>query len=387
MFIVYEHNIFMNNALFLNIFLHIVQIFYKFIINEHGHTMNEKHLNGILDIDKHELLGEAINAFQRETGLKAEIGRIELLYGRTRVDATIRIKEPGGTIEYLAEIRIRLTDTVLGRIVQHFKETPGKWIVITQHVPRYLAKKMKELGIQFIDTAGNTYIDEPPLRVFMCGNRPENRMIGPKEEGLLGTGGVRILFALLCQPQLENAAYREIGAAAGAALGTVAGVMKDLAENGFLLELGVRGRRLMRKDELVKKWIGAYTERFRHRKLIGRFTAYRANFWEDLQLTGHEALWGGEIAANMLTHYLKPATITLYTHKPTDNLVLKLKLRKDKAGTVELREQFWRFTTREQVDNIVPPLLVYADLLATADTRNIETAGMVYDQYVKRYFE
>ncbi len=29
---------------------------------------------------------------------------------------------------------------------------------------------------------------------------------------------------------------------------------------------------------------------------------------------------------------------------------------------------------------LAPPLLIYADLLATGDTRNIETARMIYEQ-------
>ena len=358
-----------------------------FVSNERRHNMNKDQTNQNPKAPELQLLDDAINAFQKETGFKTEKGRVQLQYGRTKVDATIRIDEPGGTIEYMAEIRMRLTDTVLGRLVQHFKETPGKWVVITQFVPTQLAKKMKALGIQFIDTAGNAYIDEHPLKVFMCGNRPDKKIPDRKEEGLLGMGGIRILFALLCQPQLENAAYREIADAAGAALGTVAGVMKDLTENGYLLDLGTRGRRLTRKEELVEKWTRAYAERFRHRRLIGRFAAYRANFWEDLQLPGHEALWGGEVAANKLTHYLKPATITLYTHRPIEKLVLDLKLRKDENGTVELREQFWHFKVTEPINGLVPALLIYADLLATADARNIETAKLVFDQYVKRHFE
>ncbi|MBC3833208.1 hypothetical protein H8K33_16990 [Undibacterium amnicola] len=33
---------------------------------------------------------------------------------------------------------------------------------------------------------------------------------------------------------------------------------------------------------------------------------------------------------------------------------------------------------------MVPPLLVYADLMATGDARCIETAKMIYDEHVAR---
>ena len=334
-----------------------------------------------------ELLDQAITAFQRETGYTTKKGRGQLQIGRRIVDATIRIEEPGGPIEYFAEIKTRVTDTLLGRLIQQFNETPGKWIVVAHFVPIALAKKMKGLGIQFMDTAGNTYIDEPPLMIFMCGNRPEKKLVARKEGERLGVGGIRVLFALLCQPQLENATYREIAKAADTALGTVAGVVKDLTQYGFLLDLGRGRRKLTRKNELVEKWTRAYAEKFRHRLLIGRFTAFRTDFWQDIRIDDRNALWGGEVAANKLTRYLKPAITTLYTRRPIDKLVLELKLRKDENGPVELREQFWGFETIDPVMNTVPALLVYADLLATAETRNIETAKLVYDQYSKRHFE
>jgi len=339
------------------------------------------------DLTEQEILGRALDAFQRETGLKAEKGQLDLMMGRKRIDATVRIEEPGGAIEYLAEVRAMLTETALGRLMQQFTETPGKWIVIARHIPMYLAKKMKELNIQFMDTTGNAYLNDPPLMIYMYGNRAEERTVERVEEGLLGVGGIRIIFALLCQRDLVNATYRDIAQAAGVALGTVAGIMKDLTTKGYLLELGVRGKKLTNRAELAEKWTTAYAEKFRYRKLIGKYTANRQNFWEDLQLTGEDALWGGEVAANKLTHYLKPAVITLYTHKPVEKLVLNLKLRKDEEGNVELRERFWRFGQDVPADKTVPALLVYADLLATADTRNIETAKMVYDQYLNGYFE
>lgn len=334
-----------------------------------------------------DVLEDALNTFRRETGLTADRELIETRITDRVVDATIKIEGPRGVIEYLVEIKPTLAETMMGQLIHQFKGVPGKWLVVTQYVPMQLAKKMKDLGMQFIDTAGNAYIDDPPLKIFMCGNRPAKKLTYQMNERYIGMGGIRILFTLLCRPDLENATYREIAEAAGTALGTVAGVMKDLDRNGFLIELGAGRKRLIRKKELAEKWTRMYAEKFRNRKLIGRFTAFRPNFWEDIQLGNLDALWGGEVAANKLTHYLKPAIFTLYTHKPIEKLLLNLKLRKDENGPVELREKFWGFTTLEPVGNIVPPFLVYADLLATADPRNIETANMVYDQYLKRYFQ
>ena len=330
-------------------------------------------------------LDDAINAFRRETGLRTEKRRVEFLLGRRKVEALVRIDEPAGPIEYLVEVRKNLREATLGQLVQQFTETPGKWIVITPYVPAHLAKRMRELGLQFMDTAGNAFIHEPPLMIFLHGNRAKEPVREKGEEGVLATGGVRIVFALLCQPKLLNVTYREIGGAAGTALGTVAGVMKDLTRDGYLLDLGTRGKKLAHTKELVERWTRAYALRFRKQQLIGRFAAEQADLWKDLQLAGRGALWGGEVAAHKLTHHLKPAVTTIYVHKPVDTLIVDLRLRRDDRGPVELRDRFWRFKVTEPAPDTVPPLLVYADLLATADARNIETAQIIYERFLTKH--
>ncbi len=41
---------------------------------------------------------------------------------------------------------------------------------------------------------------------------------------------------------------------------------------------------------------------------------------------------------------------------------------------------------RHVYEDMVNPILIYADLIATGDQRNIETAKVIYDQYLIRYF-
>lgn len=329
------------------------------------------------------ILDEALTAFHRETGLHVEKRRAEFLAGKEPVDALVRINEPAGPVEYLAEIRRTVTEPILGQLKQKFTANPGKWIVIVPYVPAYIAKKMRDLGLQFMDAAGNAYVDDAPLLIFLYGNRAKEPIREKGEEVAFNAGAIRIIFALLCEPRLLNATYRELGAAAGTALGTVAGVMKALAADGYLLDIGTK--RLVRKQDLVDRWTRAYATRFRGQQLIGRFAADRADLWKDLQLGGRGALWGGEVAVNKLLHHLKPAITTLYAHKPVDALAVDLRLRKDDRGPIELRERFWRFRMTDPVADTVPPLLVYADLLATADARNIEAAQEVYDRFLKKH--
>ena len=94
------------------------------------------------------------------------------------------------------------------------------------------------------------------------------------------------------------------------------------------------------------------------------------------------AYWGGEVAAEKLTGYLKPAKITIYARKNLDRLIVENRLRPDVNGDIEILEAFWAVDTELQMNGVVPALLIYADLLATTNPRNIETARLIYDRYL-----
>jgi hypothetical protein len=94
------------------------------------------------------------------------------------------------------------------------------------------------------------------------------------------------------------------------------------------------------------------------------------------------ACWGGEVAAAKVNKHLKPEKVIIYAHEIPGKLIIENKLRKATAGDIEILKPFWKFY-HEFIDlGIVPPLLVYADLMATGDDRNIETAGIIYDKYL-----
>jgi hypothetical protein len=57
----------------------------------------------------------------------------------------------------------------------------------------------------------------------------------------------------------------------------------------------------------------------------------------------------------------------------------------DHTGNVEILDAFWNFDAIPDND-LVPPVLVYADLLATNDGRNAEAAKLIYEQRIEPTF-
>ena len=334
-----------------------------------------------------EILNQALWGLTNATGFPAAVTGLETVANDIGADATIQVDMGKRKVNYLAEIKLTVNEGVVGRMAHQLHRGNEKWILVTRYVPVQLAQKLKQAGIEFIDTAGNIYLDQPPVLIFTTGNRATNPNPRRNERGLFALTTTKILFALLCKEGLENATQREIAEAAKVGLGGVPGALKELTQQGYLLDVGPEKKKLVKKKDLLEKWIAAYIARIPQKTFINNFTATRENFWEDIDLGVLGGLWGGEVAANKLTQYLKPEKVTIYTDRGPEKLVAELKLRRDDNGRVELRNQFWDFDFQPEAKDITPVLLIYADLLATPDPRNLETGKLIYDQYLKRHFE
>lgn len=52
-------------------------------------------------------------------------------------------------------------------------------------------------------------------------------------------------------------------------------------------------------------------------------------------------------------------------------------------GNTEILEMFWHPHLVDQPTDIAPPLLAYADLMATADGRNLEAARGIHEGFLE----
>jgi hypothetical protein len=96
-----------------------------------------------------------------------------------------------------------------------------------------------------------------------------------------------------------------------------------------------------------------------------------------MQSPDYILLWGGEPGAALLTNYLTPENFTLYTDGHWQEVMQTLKLLPDKNGDIEVLDMFWRQENRDWTKPIVPPLLIYADLMGSRIGRNLETAKLI----------
>jgi hypothetical protein len=338
------------------------------------------------------LLEQALNALRETTGMAGKIVLTEpMLEQGIRADALIELEIGGQPRQYLVEVKRIDRFAAIGQVKNQLDRFRQPGLLVANRVTADTADKCRELGVQFIDALGNAFLQGQDWFVLVKGQRTttttgtELDALAPPRAGT--ATAFRTIFALLCRPELLNASYREITKAAGVALGGIGWVFFDLNKRGLTTGDQKKGdRRILERRRMIEEWVTNYPIKLRPKLNAKRFQAENPDWWKRLDTERYEAQWGGEVAAERLTGHLKPNTVTLYMRPENmrqnlTKLVIDNKLRAAPNGDIEVLEAFWDFEPDGPAD-VVPPLLVYADLLATMDPRNFTVGQMILEQYI-----
>lgn len=321
---------------------------------------------------EHHLLGDALKAME-PLGLLFRVLRQEARDGAQRAGAVVGLQVGKRHVRYLAEVKRGLRPATLGAVVHQLRARANP-LLVADHVTPPLADALRTEGIEFIDAAGNAFLNRPPLLVFVKGQRPTDQQPILERRRAFQPTGLQVLFALLARPELAARPYREIAVNAGVAHGTVGWVMAELPALGYVADVGGR-RRLINGERLLGQWTEAYARTLRPRLLLGRFRGELEGLDERAATRKEDLLLGGELAAARMTRHLRPGTATFYAQAIDPKVVLGLVLRADTEGNVDFRRRFWAFPGEQP--RLAPTLLVYADLLAIGDARCLETAQLL----------
>lgn len=336
-----------------------------------------------------DLADRALNTL-RALDLTALIAEAELIArhpnNAPQPDLKVTLGRKAKKATYLAEVRRTLRPATLGPLLLRLREWKQPTLLLTDYVTAAMAKMLREANIAFADTVGNAYVEMEGAYLYVIGNVPKPLPRAEKINRAFQPAGLRIVFALICQPELVELPTRELAARLQVANGTVGRVLEDLAHLGFVTTMGRRNRRLHNVRDLLERWATIYPAQLRPTLIRRRLKAKIAEWWRQEKF-GNDVVLGGEPAAARLTNYLKPGAVTLYVRpepKPLNELIVHHHLRPDENGDVEVLEVFWPEELPTDEPGLVPTPLIYADLLATGDARCIETAKLLYDEYLAR---
>jgi hypothetical protein len=164
-------------------------------------------------------------------------------------------------------------------------------------------------------------------------------------------------------------------------------VVEGLKQENFLLKRTENKWVIKDYDELLNRWQNEYVKRLKPALFVKCYRPADPEFyrnWKEMELIGG-AQWGGEPAGDILTKYLRPEVYTLYTNQPQQEIMKKYRWVPDPDGNIHVYKQFWEVKNDSKLQKYVPPVLAYADLMETGDSRCIETAKLIYEQFLQKY--
>ena len=317
-----------------------------------------------------ELVHAAITKVNNNAGITAR--------WKTRgpLDGYLIFRVEGREFTYVVQTKKELRQYQINDLLQLHKQYGNLMVVAGRIFPK-IKEALRTEGIGYLETNGNLFLKNKCVYILIDTHKQGNTIKTGTTRAFTKTG-LKVIFHFLLDKNLVNRTHREIAATAGIALGNIPMVINVLRETGFLLPLNNKTYVWENRRGLLEKWIEGYALDLRPKLHKGNYTL-KGN-WDKIKLNRKVTVWGGEPAADILTGYLRPEKLTLYTKEGNPDLMKSYRLIPQEHGKTEVLEMFWENRNEEQT---APPLLVYADLRIIGGKRNNETAQKIFNEHIE----
>lgn len=289
---------------------------------------------------------------------------------------------------FLCVVEPKLTlGIMIDKIPEHYgpvdKDT--RILFVTVNATPKMLELAKIPDINILDCAGNFNIQYQLKNgniVLMLANKGEKPVedTTAKAYPIFLEKGLKVIFYLLLNKQNVGRPYRKIMDATGVAIGTVKNVIDGLIYQQFV-RVEKNKRFLTNTDRLLTLWATNYGLNLKPRLFQARF-AFRdeekRRNWKHLKLPSG-MLWGGETVGALKDGFITPGEFTIYADVPAATLMKTGAVVPNADGEIAVYRKFW---TGEDI-NTVPAILIYADLMDTANGRCIEAAQKIKKNELK----
>jgi len=307
-------------------------------------------------------------------------------------ERVLRIRAASGTCDYRTLVRPQLLDEsklalLLTTEASSRRDLP--LLVLARFVPTAAAERLAGRGVEYVDLAGNCHL-------LMCGKhyvhvegkrlaRAAGREIaasGPRQR----EAGHKVLFALAARPELADAPVREVARLAGTGKSAVADVTAKLVHDGIVASTKQR-RMVVRRDQLIDRWVVAYVERARARWLAGRFRPVEtdpAALEQHVAAALRDEKWGfgGSAAAMRLDRFYRGPETIVHMAGSERNLARAIRAQPDPAGLLLVFVNPMPLAFEGSAPQTVHPLLVYSELVAANDDRSLQAAARIREHFL-----
>jgi len=290
-----------------------------------------------------------------------------------RYDTDISI----GNVKLVGEVKSYVNNANFNQMLfrlQEIRQTSKLpiMLIVGDISPQNLMKFAEE-GFNVLDHAGNCYINIPPLYILITGQK----LVKPKEtvKKVFNDSAIKLIFYFLLDKSNIAKPYRKIVEETGFSIGTVKNVIEEMTLQHHIIKTP-KGRVLMDWRKLLDDWQVAYNQTLKPKLFLNKMTLVkpeRIKNWKDTKLP-QDACWGGESGANLTDGYLIPEIHTIYTGGDSNEIIRTSRILPSSEGEILVYKKFW---TGIEENHIAPKILIYADLMGTANSRCLDAAKRI----------
>ena len=290
-----------------------------------------------------------------------------------RYDTDISI----GNVKLVGEVKSYVNNANFNQMLfrlQEIRQTSKLpiMLIVGDISPQNLMKFAEE-GFNVLDHAGNCYINIPPLYILITGQK----LVKPKEtvKKVFNDSAIKLIFYFLLDKSNIAKPYRKIVEETGFSIGTVKNVIEKMTLRHHIIKTS-KGRVLMDWRKLLDDWQVAYNQTLKPKLFLKKMSLVkpeRIKNWKDTKLP-QDACWGGESGANLTDGYLIPEIHTIYTGGDSNEIIRTSRILPSSEGEILVYKKFW---TGIEENHIAPKILIYADLMGTANSRCLDAAKRI----------
>lgn len=338
-----------------------------------------------------EIIAEnSVAILQAHTGILLEVIDVNSLLG-TGLWPDMRFRIQSTNLELISEIKTGVNkDNILPMIKQLLVAAEGRIpLLIADKIPNDVGAILRDAKINYLDAGGNTYLNIPPLFIFIDAQPSNNNIPRSKPARPFSSTDLQVIFALLTTPELLNANYRRISEYANVALGICGSVFRELKDQGYFVESRrTKTREWSARHKLMGRWVEQYST-LRNKVFLGEYSPASRDWWQCQEFKQYDAHLGGDFAAEDYTSNALDAEHKLYIGDQQQwRFIREMSFSKlashdiGPSSTVNVYSKFWGKTAADdEHPQITHPLITYADLIDAGDKDSREAANIIAERY------
>ncbi len=295
--------------------------------------------------------------------ITANVGNRRVTYAELK---PAELPSPQSSIVTLSLVEIS-TQATAAELIRAAQDQIYPAILLLDWLHPRTAETLFVSGVQYIDSAGNMFLQLPGTYIHVSGQRtslPRSTAtaVPPRSSPFEGLK-LKVVLTLLGENKVDT--VRALAKQSDVSLGTTAATLKALEESGFIKGLALieseRGR-------VLDLWAQGYS---RSKRLNQTLASYHAN--PEMLHTGDYAGMSisGELAAADL---IKPTSAVLFVDEWSAIVGVQNRWTTRETPNITIKRRFWPTSSRDSDHDMAPLPVTYAELLQSPSPRTIETA-------------